>query len=391
MHGMNVVVAKYHSDNLSQEVKKGQRAKFEAGGFNTRAPVGYLNIPRTRAEKGKVVVDENLAPVVRLAFDRYATGQYSYATLADEVFDLGLRTRTGRPFARRGIQWMLSHPFYKGLTVYHGETRPGAHEALVSEELWDEVQRVMAKRSCDNGEKGRLFFLLRGLLHCRACGRRMTAERHPMGNYYRCPSDARKAKCTERYIPVKQLDADFESMLPGLVLKPGANEQFVKAMREIEGERQKTRDEELGKLQAKTTKLEGKLTKLTEGFSEGTVPKVQYESLRDAWQLEIGGAKARIAFLSEDLAKDILRVEKFLEMAGTFSDFYFLATTPEERKSLLNQVIARIEVADRKILKIEYQSPLDLFLGKKSEHAGSIAPLARSLLDTMAEQRGCAA
>src|SRR3989338_3798296 len=61
MQTFNAGLAKWYSENLSVEVKKGLRGKFEAGGCVTRAPVGYRHITRTRTEKARVVVDTDTA------------------------------------------------------------------------------------------------------------------------------------------------------------------------------------------------------------------------------------------------------------------------------------------------------------------------------------------
>lgn len=381
-------MARHYSMNLSREVKKGLQAKFEAGGFVTRAPVGYRNIPRTSKEKGKVVVDPEKALVVRRAFERYATGEISFAELADEMFDHGLRTRTGKPYPKERIRQMLKDPFYKGLTRYQGEIRPGNHEALVSDELWHQVQQVLSRRSRDTGEKGSRFFLLRGLLFCGSCGRRMTAESHPRGSYYRCFTDPRHAKCAEPYVPVNELDQAVELLLPAITLTSDVRKKVRVALYQLEQERQQLRRTEERKLATKQAQLESKLTRLTEGFTEGVVPKDQYEKLSTTFQRELAVTQERLEFLSVDLSDDLERIESFLEMASSIADFYALTKTPEDRKDLLHQVFARIEITGRKITHIEYHPPFDLLLGEKPE-SGSVDSVSRALLEHMADRRGC--
>jgi len=388
MHGMNVVVAKYHSDNLSQEVRKGLRAKFEEGGFVTRAPVGYRNIPRTSKEKGRVIVDPDKALLVRRTFERYVTGEVSFAALAEEMFDYGLRTRTGKPYPKERIRRILKDPFYKGLTRYQGETRPGNHEALVTDELWHQVQQVLDRRSKDPGEKGSKFFLLRGLLFCGSCDRRMTAEHHPRGSYYRCFTDPRHAKCNEPYVRVNELDQAVEMLLPAITLTDEVRQEVRTALDQLEHERLQLRQSEEDKLATNKVQLESKLTRLTEGFTEGIVPKGQYEKLSTAYQRELAVTHERLKFLSGDLSGDIDRIESFLEMASSIANFYALTKTPKDRKDLLRQVFARIVITNKEFTHIEYHPPLDLLLGEKPE-SGSVNSVSRALLEHMADKRGC--
>lgn len=69
MQDLNLAFAAQYSRNLSREVHKGMKAKFEAGGMVSRAPLGYLNVPRTRTEKAHVeagpAVSHRRAPVAR--------------------------------------------------------------------------------------------------------------------------------------------------------------------------------------------------------------------------------------------------------------------------------------------------------------------------------------
>lgn len=385
LHGMNVVVAKYHSDNLSSEVKKGLRGCFEEGRCVTRAPVGYRNVSRTRTEKSKVVVDPELAPVVQRMFELYATGEYSLAGLADELFDLGLRTRSGLPYPKDRISRLLRHRFYKGLASYRGETGPGVHDPIVSEALWDAVQQVLERRGRDHGEKGTKFFLLRGLLWC-ACGRRMTGEDHPKGSYYRCMPDTRRERCPSRYVPVRQIDEQVELLLPKVALSPDGKCEVTEALHRLAEEQGATREREEASLRAKVEQLQGKLVKLTDHYAGGDIPADAYRRLRTGYEHELVTLGMRLDALTSDLSHDIAAIERILDMATAVSRIYALAHHPEDRKALLRQVFSRIVVKDRTITDIEYNPPFDLLLGE-TRATGSGIPLERALLEHIATRK----
>ncbi len=385
MHGMNVVVAKYHSDNLSQEVKKGLRAKFEAGGLLTKAPVGYKNIPRTRKEKGRIRIDGDLAPVVRLLFEKYATGKYSLARLADEMFEYGLRTRTSKPYPKERIRRLLGDPFYKGLTRYKQETRPGIHEALVSEKLWNKVQKVKLKRSRDTGEKGKRFYLLRGLLFCGLCKRRMTAETHTRHSYYRCMPDARRETCPTPFVRVDKLDEAVEAHLSEAQISSQVKDGIVEALNELERKRIGEKKKEEQSLVHRREIAEGRLTKLAEGFADSVVSVEQYQPLQTAYHAELCGIDKRLAYLRADQSASIQRMTGTLECASSVADLYAVSSRPQARKDLLQQVFSRIEVSDRAITHIEYQPPFNLLLQPTSEASDSGNLLAQALLAQFAE------
>lgn len=113
-------------------------------------PLGYVVRDR------KLIIEPREADQVRHIMRRYIVVG-SVRTLVEELNADGYRTkvqnRTSGPHKggclyRRGtIYHMLANRIYRGDVVHKGEAYPGEHERIVSEELWDEVQRALALRS----------------------------------------------------------------------------------------------------------------------------------------------------------------------------------------------------------------------------------------------------
>jgi DNA invertase Pin-like site-specific DNA recombinase len=113
-------------------------------------PLGYV------VQDRKLVIEPDEAEQVRHIMHRYLV-LGSVRTLADELNADGYRTkvqkRTSGPHKggclyRRGtIYHMLANRMYRGDIVHKGTAYPGEHEAIVSEELWESVQRALAERS----------------------------------------------------------------------------------------------------------------------------------------------------------------------------------------------------------------------------------------------------
>ena len=113
-------------------------------------PLGYIVHDR------KLIIEPQEAEQVRHIMRRYLVIG-SVRTLVEELNADGYRTkvqnRTSGPHKggclyRRGtIYHMLANRIYRGDIVHKGEAYPGEHEPIVSEELWDEVQRALAHRS----------------------------------------------------------------------------------------------------------------------------------------------------------------------------------------------------------------------------------------------------
>ena len=153
LYNMMADVAQYHSDNLAVEVLKGMDTKAKRGGTPYRAPLGYLNRKEfiDNARNSYVVVDEERAPLVRWAFERYALGGWSIPQRVDALNAQGLRTRVSRklsakPLTISGVHHMLRNPYYFGVVPYRGVYHEGKHEPLISTELWLRVQDVLRAR-----------------------------------------------------------------------------------------------------------------------------------------------------------------------------------------------------------------------------------------------------
>ena len=380
-HGVQMAFAKYYSVNLAAEVSKGLRARFEAGGCVSKAPAGYRNISRTRTEKAKVVVDPDIAPAMRRAFERYAGGRASLRDIGDDLFDAGVRNRTGRPLASGQVWNLLCNPFFTGKVRYRAEVRPGLHPAIVPEPLWHRVQKMLKHRSQDHGEKGSKFFLLRGVLYCGRCHGRMTAEDHPKGSYYRCGSGAYRRDCAAPYSPLRKIEAAVTALLPKVSLDEAERRKILVALHRMEAERAASRAREESALAKKAERLDAKLLVLAENLVSGDIPREKYRRIREALEAELAGVEERRAVLSRNLAEAVASLTGFLDTAVRLPDLYQLCPTPDDRKSLLAKVFRRIEVVGADILSIEYHPPFHLLLGKTAAEAGSKIARERALLD----------
>ena len=119
---MKVAVARFYSNNLSEEVHKGQKEKIAQGWLPTKPPLGY----KTIGDKGhKIHVLDNVkAPLVKKMFELYATGNYSVISIEDKMYQLGLRSRNGNRVLQSRISKLIQDPFYCGRMRWNKEVYP---------------------------------------------------------------------------------------------------------------------------------------------------------------------------------------------------------------------------------------------------------------------------
>ena len=90
---MGVVIAKCHTDLLSENVKKvlNRKLRFTGNGM-VSAPLGYLN-KRDERGRGLIIVDPIKAPLITKIFEEYATGAYTLSEMVLKAKRWGLRSK----------------------------------------------------------------------------------------------------------------------------------------------------------------------------------------------------------------------------------------------------------------------------------------------------------
>lgn len=136
-------VAQFESDKTSERVQLARTETARRGIWVGPVPIGY------RRDEDTVLVPSEDAAIVMMSYESYATGSHSLSTLADQLNKAGytiqnIQTRRRTSFTRYNLAEMLRNPVYKGLIRYKGELFPGKHAPLVSEDLWDTVQKKLA-------------------------------------------------------------------------------------------------------------------------------------------------------------------------------------------------------------------------------------------------------
>ncbi|WJX99923.1 recombinase family protein [Curtobacterium sp. 458] len=149
-----------------EDIKIKMAHKVERGGTVGRAKLGYLNARKDF--DGRLVntidVDPNRAPLIRWAFEQYATGQHSITQLQMMLEDQGLTTRPSskrpaRPLSSSQLAIILRDPYYTGVIRYEGRLYPGRHEPIIGKELFLAVQKVLDGRN-RKGDRDRTHFPL---------------------------------------------------------------------------------------------------------------------------------------------------------------------------------------------------------------------------------------
>ena len=262
--------SKYYVDNLSENIKRGHRAKLRKGIWPSFAPLGYTNNHRTR----EVDVDIEKAPLVRKAFELYATGKYTLKQIAKILKDLGLRSYKGNVLSVSCVQRILKSSFYYGIFEFNGETYQGSHKPLISKKLFYKCQEVMKDRGHIKIRKAEKSFPFRGLLTCGECGCAITAETQKGRNYYRCTK--KREACSQKYVREEILTEQAKSFLQKVSLP---SQDTEKILRELDKDEQKARKDSkviVQNLKSESADVEARLDKLLSAYLDEIISVEEY-------------------------------------------------------------------------------------------------------------------
>ena len=170
---MKVAIARFYTNNLSEEVRKGQKEKLAQGWAPMRAKIGY----KTIGEKGHKIhiVNEEKAPFIRKMFELYATGNYSIKALVDIMYKEGLRNEYDRKVIKSRMHKILSDPFYCGKIVWMKGAYDGKQDHIISKELFDVVQAKLARKTASPQYRKHLP-VFKAMIKCEECGGMITWE-----------------------------------------------------------------------------------------------------------------------------------------------------------------------------------------------------------------------
>lgn len=286
LHGIMSSIAEFYSQNLATEVKKGMGEKIKGGGTVGRAPIGYQNV-RYVDEKGReertVITDPERAPLIKLAFEEYATGNWTVADLADHLAACGLNTRAtpkipSQPVTLKTLHKVLVNPYYKGIVKYKGIEYQGSHEALISEETWDKVQSILASRL--NGERSlRHPHFLKGSVYCAYCGERMlvtnvTKKNGTVYPYFYCAGrhSGRRKDCKTHSVLISIVEKEIERIYDSYQLPTDVRLLLESRIQDVIAKEKDKYDKELDGLKGEKAQLENKRKKLLEAHYSDAIP-----------------------------------------------------------------------------------------------------------------------
>ena len=375
-----------YAKDISKKIKSVKRDKQRKGQFIGGKPVyGYKMHP---TEKNKIVIDEEVAPIVRRIFALALSGMScrNIATLLNQEGVPTPATYAHLPVAKPGpytglwsserISDMLQNETYIGNMVQGRSVKisykskkclkqdpanwvvvEGTHDPLVDRETFQKVRMLVNSR---RHTRSRTYdFLLKGLIFCHECGYPLAVlnRKNARGEdvlYFVCRTYQRFTKagvCSCHSIKEKTVtDAVVAKVREVCQAYLNPDELLPVAQEAAENAgKQSSLESELQALQSKIDSLTANLDRMYTDRLSGLLPEADFQRIFGRIKLEREQLEEKRQELerrkksparSEDRAKEL--VQRFIETAG-------------ESRELLVSLIERVELTEDKEIIIKFR------------------------------------
>ena len=352
--------SKYYIDSLSENIKRGYRAKIERGWRPGKAPLGYINDRDTRT----IVPNGNHFDAVRRIFHfallgthtvpgmlRVITEEWGYR-LPDD------RRHRGRPMACSTLYELLGNIFYTGHFLWNGQLYPGKHEPAITMAQFQRVQEILGRAEKPKPHKHTFAFT--GLIRCGACRLMITAEHktNRFGSrytYYHCTKRNVGPKCRQPSVQSRDLEQQFMAFLERMTLDESLRlELSQQVVNEYSEQHADLRSDARQTIEAELQNISRQLAALTDLRVRALVPDAEYLARRRELEATKVAAHQRLEKLKH--ASDWFEPANLLLSFGKQAVDWFSRGTDQIKRDIVFTIGSNPVLKDRK-LSVEAKKP----------------------------------
>lgn len=348
MIGILAVFAQLEREQIKERMTMGKDARAKLGKFHgsNKVPIGYNYFD------GELVQNDYEKMQIQKAFELVLMG-LSYYQIANELNSYGYSHRYGE-WNDLSVRRVLGQKTYCGYIFHKGEWYKGTHNAYVSEEDFEAVQRIIEERKrrhteC-NHRSGLATSYLGGLLECKHCtakyGKSYRDYKKKDGTItrsskYTCHSRSKRNKhliknpdCKNKIWIMEDLDQIILNEIKKLSFDPQYFDQIKESTIKD--------DNTVIIIQKEITKLNNQMSNLMDLYSVGQMPI-------DVLQDKVNGLNEKKSALEDEIERiheernRILSKEETIFIAQSFEDTLKHANLDDVR-AVIGGLIEKIEL-----------------------------------------------
>lgn len=402
--------------DTARRIRSSIHAKMSSGSYlpaSGSVPYGYLRSP----ESGTYKVDLETAPIVQHIFALRAQGM-AFNSIAKQLnadgipspgkirYDRGLthaEKYRNALWIRGTIRKITGDAVYLGSRTHGkmGRDRlggnkkqrpaeawqiiPGAHAAIISQEVFDQVQevnRIERERRGSLQKRGDPALdyreIFRGKVFCGNCGARMTAAKHearettPISVFFNCNQYkySNHQRCSNHYIRQEVLMEKLEHFLENQV-KIAVDVERLAAEVYARANAPGGAANRLASLHSQVLNAEAKLERLLEDAAMGILDREEYKQIKGHYLEE----RARLVQQEQEAREEYEQVNAALGTAHTWlKEMQRYGKAPAIDHDLVDKLIDRILVYDNRdiCISLNYGDPFALLTACLNQSLGGV-------------------
>ena len=322
LEAMLEAMAEYYSLNLAEEVIKGMTEKALRGGYQTSPPLGYTIL---HSGDLPIIVPEE-AEIINIIFLKYVQDGMTLFEIARYLNMLGLKTKYGKDFERRSVEYIIQNPMYKGFVRWnrtHNATneindksdwiiKKGEHESIISEDLFDNAQERIRREYTPRNSRPTTEYnhWLSSLVKCGNCGKTMIATIKKNARYYnfQCTGYS-KGKCISNSISENTISPAILLTLENVLATGNVDYKVI--------EKNNTADVSL--LEQQLNKLSVKEERIKSAYANGIDTLEEYKQSKYLLNKEKDAITGQLHVLKSNAIKDhksdmLIRIKKVYQI-----------------------------------------------------------------------------
>ena len=387
MMAVELGMANQFVNDLSVDVKRGMRSKAERGWMAQRQlPIGYKHNKGYDKGDDEIVSTSELAIVKRL-FSTMLDGSHSASDIWRLATQWGIVTKSGKPKALQSIFNMLTNQFYCGYYYWKAadgsEVRHrGRHEAILTEEEFNRVQKLLGKKGRPT-RVNKLDFAFRGPIKCGECGCSVTAEskvrtvcgecKHKfsckvgtacpkcqtdiseMTNpkiytnvYYHCTKKSKTRTCSQGVIDEGELEKIVVEELDKVEISEDFFNWAVEALKYMHKGESATQEAVVKNLEKKGSALRSRLDQLFVMRADGEISGETLAKMSKETEIDLRDVEQEQKRLHNRMTEWLVTADKYLTFGEQVTKKFNKASN-QEKRDMLQMLGSTTELIDKKL------------------------------------------
>lgn len=322
----------FYPRNLSVDVTTKLREKAEQGYYPERAMVGYMRKPGSK--RAYLQINPEKAPYIKRAFELYATGQYSYSSLAKQLRDEGFYISPAVKVGKSNVEDILNNPVYIGDFIFKGKRYYNAkHEPIISRELWSVCQKIINERTATKYNKRE--FIFSNLIKCSKCGCFLVGElKKEKYIYYHCTGN-RGGDCKKySYVKEEIIEKAVMDLLKTFQLPPELLKIVHQELKNnVEGQNFYNQNR-IKTVNKQIETLKNRLNKLFNLYLDGQIESDLYTKKRQEFETELDDLLLEQNSYQRTEVEILKKAELLFELFKNASSLYVRGSIKQKREIL---------------------------------------------------------